>query len=63
MTGLLAHGIRLALVLGHAGVDMLNDIETDRARKDSRHGVRTLAGLAIGADDGDGRSGRHFCDE
>ena len=60
MASLLAHSVGLALVLGHAGVDLLDDIETDRAGEDSRQGVRALAGLAIAANDGDGRSGRHF---
>lgn len=59
MTGLFADGVRLALVLGHAGVHLLDDIRADRAQKDSRDGVGGAAGLAISALDGDGRARRH----
>lgn len=59
MTGLLAHGVRLALVLCHALVDILNDIGTDGGREDSGDGVGGLGGLAIGTHDRDGRSGGH----
>ena len=59
MTGLLADGVRLALVLGHAGVDVLHDIRADRGREDLGEDLGGTGGLAIGADDGDGRSGGH----
>lgn len=59
MTGLLAHGVRLALVLGHASVHLLNDIGTDRAREDGGNGVGSSGGSTILADDGNGRSRRH----
>lgn len=60
MTGLLADGVRLALVLGHALVNLLDDIGTDRAQEDGRQSVSVAGGLAILADDGDGRSRSHF---
>ena len=59
MTSLLAYGVRLAFVLGHASMNLLNDIWSDRARKDGGHGVRRPGGLAIFADDRDGRSRSH----
>ena len=59
MTGLLAHGVGLALVLGHAGVHLLNDIGTDRAGEDGGNGVGGSGGSTIFADDGDGRSRSH----
>ena len=61
MTGLLAHGVGLALVLGHAGVNLLHDIRADRAGEDSRDGVGGPRGSTIFADDCDGRSRSH-CD-
>lgn len=59
MTGLLADGVRLALVLGHAGVDVLDDIRADRGAEDLGEDLGGTGGLAIGADNGDGRSGGH----
>lgn len=59
VTSLLADGVRLALVLGHAGVNLLDDIRADRAQEHSRDGVGVAGGSAIGADDGDGRTGGH----
>lgn len=61
VTGLLAHGVRLALVLSHALVDILDDIGTDGGREDGGDGVGGLGGLAIGTHDRDGWSGGHFC--
>lgn len=61
MTGLLGDTVRLALVLGHASVNLLDDIGTDRAGEDSRDGVGSSRRSTVLADDGDGRSGRH-CD-
>ena len=60
VTGLLAHGVRLALVLGHAGVNLLDDVRADRAGEDGGEGMGVLGRLAIGADDRDGGPGRHF---
>ena len=60
MTGLLANGIRLPLVLGHSGVNLLDDIRADGAQEYGRVRVRRTGGSAIGADDRDGRSGSHF---
>lgn len=60
MTGLLADGVRLPLVLGHASVNLLNDIRADRAQEDRGDGVRGTGGRAIGAEDRDSRSGSHF---
>jgi len=59
VAGLGAHGIRLAPVLGHSGVHMVDDIRSDRAGEDGRHGMSALARLALGADDGDGGSVGH----
>ncbi len=59
MTGLLTDGVRLALVLGHAGVDVLDDIRADRGREDLGEDLGGTGGLAIGADNRDGRSGGH----
>lgn len=59
VTGLLAHGVRLALVLGHSGVDVLDDIRADRAREDGRNGVGSSRGSTIFADDRNGRSRSH----
>lgn len=60
VAGLLADGVRLALVLGHSLVDILNDVRADRGGEDGGHRVGGLGGLAIGAQDRDGRSGGHF---
>ena len=59
MTSLLAHGVRLTLVLGHASVNLLHDIRADRGAEDSRDGVGRARGLTIFADDRDGRSRSH----
>lgn len=59
MTGLLAHGVGLALVLGHALVNVLDDIGTDGCGEDGGDGVGGLGGLAIGTQDRDGRTGGH----
>lgn len=56
MTGLLADSIRLALVLGHASVNLLHDIRSDRAGEDGGNGVGSSRGSTILADDSDGRS-------
>lgn len=60
MTGLLADGVRLPLVLVHASVDMLDDIWADRGAEDLGENLGGAGGLAIGADNGDGRSGGHL---
>lgn len=49
MTSFLAHSIWLAAVLGHALVNLLDDIESDRATEDGGKRVGLVAGLAIGA--------------
>lgn len=59
VTGLLAHCVRLALVLGHAGVNLLHDIRSDRAGEDGGNGVGRARGLTIFADDRNGRSRSH----
>jgi len=59
VTSLLANSIRLALVLGHASVNLLHDIRSDRAGEDSGDGVGSSRGSTIFADDRDGRSGSH----
>ena len=59
MAGLLADRVRLALVLGHAGVNLLDNVGADGAQEHRRDGVGGVAGLAIGAVDGDGRSRGH----
>lgn len=59
MTSLLGDGVGLALVLGHAGVDVLDDIRADGSAEDLGEDLGGAGGLAIGADDGDGRSGGH----
>lgn len=59
MTSLLAHGIGLALVLGHASVNLLDNVRSDRAAEDGGNGVGSSRGSAIFADDGDGRSRSH----
>lgn len=60
VAGLLADGVRLPLVLGHAGVDVLDDIRADRGAEDLGEDLSGAGGLAIGADNGDGRSGGHL---
>lgn len=55
MASLGADGVRLPLVLGHAGVDLLDDIRADGAGEDLGHGVRVAAGATALADDADGR--------
>jgi len=60
MTGLLAHGIWLPLVLGHAGVNLLDDIRTNRSLENARKGSSISAGSAISSVDSDGRSGGLF---
>lgn len=60
MAGLLADGVGLSLVLGHSGVNLLDDIRPDRAQEDGRVGVSGTGGRAIGAEDRDGRSRSHF---
>ena len=60
VTGLLADGIRLPLVLGHAGVDVLDDIRADRGAEDLGKDLSGTGGLAIGADNGNGRAGGHL---
>jgi len=59
MTGLLAHGVGLALVLGHAGVNLLDNIGSDGGGKDGRDRMASSRRRAIFADDCDGRSGGH----
>jgi hypothetical protein len=61
VTGLLADSVWLALVLGHSGVNLLDDIRSDRAGEDGGHGVGVARGLAAGTNDGDGRSRGHLC--
>jgi len=63
VTGLLAHGIGLALVLGNSLVHLLDDIRTDGGSEDGREGVGGLSGLAIGTQDRNGRTGCHFAQE
>lgn len=63
VTGLLAHCIGLALVLGDSLVNLLDDIRTDGGSEDGRVGVGGLSGLAIGTQDRDGRTGCHFAQE
>lgn len=60
MTGLLAHGVRLSLVLGHASVNLLDNVRSDRAGEDGGNGVGSSRGSTIFADDRDGRSRSHF---
>ena len=59
VTSLLAHSVGLTLVLGHASVNLLNDIGSDRAGEDSRNGMGGSGGRAILSKDGDGRSRGH----
>lgn len=54
MTSLLTHGIWLPLILGHSGVDLLDDIRTDGGLENGGEGGRGPAGSAIGAVDADG---------
>ena len=59
VSGLLAHGVRLTLVLGHSSVNLLDDIRSDRTGEDSGNGMGSSSGSTIFADDGNGRSGSH----
>jgi hypothetical protein len=59
VTGLLAHGVGLALVLSHAGVDLLDNIGSDGRGKDGRDRMGSSRRSTIFADDSDGRSGGH----
>lgn len=59
VTSLLAHGVGLTLVLSHAGVNLLDDVRSDRAGEDSGNGVGSSSGSTIFAENGDGRSGSH----
>lgn len=54
MTSLLTHGIWLPLVLGHPGVNLLDDIRTDWGLENGWEGGRAPARSAIGAVDADG---------
>lgn len=60
MTSLLAHSIGLTLVLGDTGVNLLDNVRSDRAREDGGNGVGSSSGSTIFADDRDGRSRSHF---
>lgn len=60
VAGLLADSVRLPLVLGHARVDVLDDVGTDGRAEDLRKDFGGAGGLAIGADDGHGRAGGHL---
>ena len=62
MTSLLAHSIGLTLVLGHSGVDALNEIGADRREEYSRHGMAISRGSTIATKDRDGGSARHVED-
>lgn len=53
MTSLLTHGIWLPLVLGHSGVDLLDDIRTNGGLENGWESGRAPAGSAIGAVDAD----------
>ena len=61
VTSLLAHGIRLTLVLSDTSVHLLDNVRSDRAGEDSRNGVGSSSGSTIFADDRNGRSRSH-CD-
>ncbi len=60
VTGLLADGVRLALVLGDTGVNLVDDIRANRGSEHLGEGDSVAGGRAIGADDGDRRSRSHF---
>lgn len=60
VTSLLAHSIRLSLVLSDTGVNLLDDVRSDRAGEDGGNGVGSSRGSTIFADDRDGRSRSHF---
>lgn len=60
MASLLAHGIRLPLVLSHASVDGLDNVRADRCLEDIGQGSGLRRGRTIGAVDGDSRSAGHF---
>jgi hypothetical protein len=68
VTSLHGDSVGLSLVLGHSGVDRLDNVGTDGGLEDGgeRGGLAGL--LAIGTEDRDGRSGgleksnrQHFC--
>jgi hypothetical protein len=59
VTGLLAHSIRLSLVLSDTGVNLLDNVRSDRAGEDGGNGVGSSSGSTIFADDRDGRSRSH----
>lgn len=56
VAGLLAHGIRLALVLRHAGMDLLDNVGSNGRGEDGGDGMGSSRRRTIFADDGDGRS-------
>jgi hypothetical protein len=58
-----ADGIRLSLVLGHSGVDFLDDIRSNWAQENGGHGVGSSRRSTIFADDGDGRSRSHCIED
>lgn len=60
MTGLFAHGIRLALVLGHAGMDLLDNVGSDGRGEDGGDRMGSSRRSAIFADDGDSWSRGHL---
>lgn len=67
MAGLLAYSIWLPLVLGHASVNFLDDIRTNRSLENAWKGssvavsaIGPPAGSAISSVDSNGRSGRLF---
>ena len=59
VTSLLADGVWLALVLGHTSVHLLDDIRSDGAQENRGDGGGGTTGLAIFADDTDGRTRGH----
>lgn len=60
MTGLHGDGVRLPLVLGETSVDRLDDIRADGGLEDGGEGGGSTAGLAIGTDNRDSRTGRLY---
>jgi len=60
-TSLLAHGVGLALVLGHTDVNLLDNIRADRSREHGGQGVGGPGGLALSRGDRDSRAGGHCC--
>jgi hypothetical protein len=61
MPGLLAHRVRLPLVLGHVGVHEADDVGADRGLEDVREGSRLGHGVAVGRLHSDEGSSRHRC--